>query len=505
MKKNLIQALSTTALFSMTFMSAAAVNPITVTYQNGTTSFPKNTPGTANYVVAVNARVIPPNVPLTFSLTNTAASPGLNATQMTTGASPCSGVNTLCGTTFSLTAGQSCCLALSLSSSTAGNYTLQPTINTTSLTYPAKVSSPTNVTVLNEPPIPLNINAPGVIPIGSSQSNAGTITVTNSSNNRTAHNIKATLPASWISAGVIQNANNCMTILPNQSCTLSFYSPRPATAFTAQAIPVAGDDSTQVMTALAFSMQGFLVYAVNRNGVDVIDSQDSDMNHAGIIWSSNGAGGAQANVSYDIIPGIDQQSTTTTGSPLVSGGSLTTPTFDNMFNASSTAFYTYSNATPSISFTSCNGAIDGQCNSNNIHLYYDQYITNYNSNGTPPFRLTNAQTNLADYAAGLCYQNTNGGVSQGTWYLPAICQMGAPNNFLSCPNSKSSTIDNLVQLDFSNTPATPQYYWSSTELAGDPQAGALVLFFVSGGRSQQSAMSKSSQNHVRCTRTVTFD
>lgn len=140
-----------TVLFAYAYVGHTAVNPITVTYDSGSTSFILGNSGTANYVVSVNPGVIPANAPLTFHLTSARSSANLSATQTISGASPCTNVTTLCGSSFSLSAGQSCCLAFSLTSSQAGNYSLQPSISTTPSAYPAQAPSATPIVVTSVP------------------------------------------------------------------------------------------------------------------------------------------------------------------------------------------------------------------------------------------------------------------------------------------------------------------------------------------------------------------
>lgn len=152
MTTSLIRLLSAATLLTQSSLSlAVGMNLITVTFNNGTIDFSTTSHGSANYVVAVNTGVIPRNAPLAFSLTSTGSSAGLIATQQTSGASPCTGVSTICASSFSLKAGESCCLAFSLTSSKAGNYSMRPRIATTPAAYPAEASSTLPVTVRGAP------------------------------------------------------------------------------------------------------------------------------------------------------------------------------------------------------------------------------------------------------------------------------------------------------------------------------------------------------------------
>lgn len=153
MIKSLFLMLTACTSLMAVFMSFAGVNPVTVSYLSGITTFSTGSNGTANYVVAVNSNVMPPNTPLTFRLSSTgSSSAAFTASQIISGASPCSGISTLCNGTFSLSAGQRCCLAFTLTSPSVGSYSLQPTINTTPPAYPAQASMDNNLVFSVIPP-----------------------------------------------------------------------------------------------------------------------------------------------------------------------------------------------------------------------------------------------------------------------------------------------------------------------------------------------------------------
>ncbi len=66
----------------------------------------------------------------------------------------------------------------------------------------------------------------------------------------------------------------------------------------------------------------------------------------------------------------------------------------------------------------------------------------------------------SSYAAELCNQSTNGGASTGTWYLPAICQMGGSGQGAGCATGLANIDTNLVQFGFGSLSGL---FWSSTE------------------------------------------
>ena len=179
-------------------------------------------------------------------------------------------------------------------------------------------SAVTNVSVDCATPNPttLIVDAMGVVPVNGGP---GTITVTNTGTTDTAFNVSATLPGGWI--GVTQDASNCTAIAPNGgTCTLSFTSTTP---YVAQGnIALTGDNvSTPPTTALAFSLDGYLVYAVpTASTALVIASSDAP---GMVVWSSD----------LVTIPGISETST-------VAGGDA------------------------------CDGATDGSCNTAQIVAHY---------------------------------------------------------------------------------------------------------------------------------------
>lgn len=212
----------------------------------------------------------------------------------------------------------------------------------------------------------------------------------------------------------------------------------------------------------------------------------------GINWASNGGSGTSvANASLDTIPGIADNSTSSSQSPTYSD-------FSTEFSS------TYTNVNPfsASSFASCNGATDGACNTANITTFYSQFVTNNTSNngGTPPFTASAGPTNVTDYAAGLCLQTI---ASYSDWYLPAVCELGY--DILACqpssPNYSQNVQSNLVELNSLNLLTSD--YWSSTEYRLVPRSGVQVSSYASAGASEQFSDSKGTRNGVRCARKLT--
>ncbi|HSB96820.1 MAG TPA: hypothetical protein VLC91_10235 [Spongiibacteraceae bacterium] len=274
----------------------------------------------------------------------------------------------------------------------------------------------------------LSVSATGTIPVNGS---AGTLTVTNTGTN-TAYNVSAALPGGW--TDITQDASDCAAITPSSTCTLSFTSTTP---YVAQGgIQVTGDNiDMPPETALAFSIDGYLVYAV---------SGTSPSAKALVIAGSNASSSQRWSVSSDNISGITETST----------------------------------APPA----ACNGATDGACNTGQLDAFY----------GTP----------YSNYAAGLCQQissDNTGAVSLGTWYLPAVCEMGGAG--ANCVPGSADIDTNLVQLGFGGLSGS---YWSSTESSGAPLSTAWFADFATGGGSSQNNAFKSNSFGVRCARSIIF-
>lgn len=127
----------------------------------------------------------------------------------------------------------------------------------------------------------------------------------------------------------------------------------------------------------------------------------------GMVWGSNGTNAST--VSYDVIPGIGDTSTSLSGAP-------TFAEFSTYFGS------TYVGALGLVSndFSACQGNTDGRCNTANIVAFYDQYQTNHGVGGAP-YTPVAAPTSKAYYAAGVCDAYDSGDYQD--WYLPAICEV----------------------------------------------------------------------------------
>jgi trimeric autotransporter adhesin len=111
---------------------------------------------------------------------------------------------------------------------------------------------------------------------------------------------------------------------------------------------------------------------------------------------------------------------------------------------------------------------------------------------------------VAPSAAIDCNSSTSGGVTMGTWYLPAICQLAGPGGGASCPTALPNIDSNLFQLGFGGLNASPTYYWSSTEDPYSPVNFAVLQAFQAGGGSYQPGATKNYTAGIRCVRSVNY-
>ncbi|NDH08715.1 MAG: hypothetical protein EBY16_03730 [Gammaproteobacteria bacterium] len=209
---------------------------------------------------------------------------------------------------------------------------------------------------------------------------------------------------------------------------------------------------------------------------------------SGIIWSSNGLGADSGNVSYDIIPGIDDSSTSSSAAP-------TYINFTTYFGN------TYTNLNPfnEGDFSACDGNKNGLCNTSNILAFYSTLITNYSVSGIAPFTATLGLSTPQDYyPTGLCKKTI---ATYSDWYLPAICEMGyaGVNTQSGCGSDNTPTLQNIQSNLVDTLNLLNEDDWSSTESSIDPRATVWMQAFHSGN-SVQRLDDKNLQHGVRCSR-----
>ena len=330
----------------------------------------------------------------------------------------------------------------------------------------------------------------------STSGNAREITIT-STGSLAAVNVHYS-PSPALPSGTVITPATCGTIAPSGTCVLTITpgatpSATPGdTAPTPIMLSIAGDNvSTSSLTlnivTYASVYQAGFIYSIDDTTaitgsiggkVAALNDQAEPFIRTGaqatsILWSTNGSGG----VSYDIIPLIAEISTPNDSYSSALAG----------FNSTyvNTVAYPFP---ASASFSACAGGTDGACNSANILAVYNDYITNYtaacdpNSGGSGGCTLSAGPTAPTDDAAGLCSVSNSGGYTD--WYLPAICEMGPASNGTSCPVGGQDMMDNLPSLIGDWAAATPStscpaggsclagYYWSSTQVSGNPRYAA---------------------------------
>ena len=478
MRNMLAYLLPLSMLFSLNSVSFARVNPIDVIYNSGSTTFTTSSSGTANYVVSVNQAVVPNNVSLELHLDPSGASSGLAFTQITAGSSTCTGVNNLCASTFSLRAGESCCLALSLTSSTPGNYNLQPKVSTSPATYSAQAPSGLQISVLkNTTPMlsvsknELALSVTGLtlngLPSGQPRqfeiSNTGDVAVTGINISEPTWPTNTAMTSSC--TDILPAGQSCsITITPGSQSTsncTSGIAPTPSViTLSADGIPPInmsvvilgygciyqdGYIFSMIETPLATSSIGGSVAAQN----DALTTP---------VWGSNGHGPTSADVSYDLIPGISDTSSSSNG----------VPSFADFATYFGIVYSTQLQLTPQ-DFNQCNAKSSGGCNTANIVKFYTYYNTNYGV-GSFPYTPTVASTPTSDYAAGLCYAYHS--ESYQDWYLPAACELSVDNpsrypgrELAGCGTADAPLMQNIEQNLAINGIGGFQYhgYWSSTQ------------------------------------------
>lgn len=263
----------------------------------------------------------------------------------------------------------------------------------------------------------------------------------------------------------------CGDLLPGSSCTLTITPGATPSAAVASAplpslISVSSDNTNTVAANIIILTYGHLyqggyVFAINdavgcSNGSCTASVNGTVLTAANqntdIIWSSNGNGDSSSDVSYDEIPGISQNSTALSGVP-------TYLEFSSYYNTA------YGEQAPfsSSDFAQCDGAVDGQCNSTNILMFYNTVTTNYNPIPSVPVQVP---TSPSYYAAGNCSLPID---EYSDWYLPAICEMGVTadnGSDAGCGTPNTPTIQNiqsnLMPINDIGDDLNERMYWSST-------------------------------------------
>lgn len=551
MNTQLIRRVALLSLGLCTAMDAVGASAITVTSMGGNTSFVTGGSGTANFSVKVDNDIQPKNTPLQLYFMD--KNGGHYASQITSGVSACTGISTVCANPISLSAGQQCCLQLALDGSQLPpkTYILKAFVGTKpdvpnsvyngqASDLPITVTSQplTTTLTISKSTLALSVNNTALNP--ALTGNPRTLAIKNNGT-QPAIGLKISYPNWAVSAPGTTASASCdatTTLAAGGTCTITITPGTNPTTGAANAacstgvapipgiINVTADNapaasSDVVVLSYGCIYQAGYVYSVDDAYADapmngsvggkvVAQTDEASRYPNGIIWSSNGVGSVGTNASYDIIPGIDESSTT----------SLSSPTYDSAqtrFNSTYNNTGTHPFPASSL-FAACNGRTDGICNSKNIMALYDTYKTNYGV-GSFPYALATGPTTQSFYAAGRCRASSIGGYPD--WYLPAICEMGPASNGSGCSGTQNmvTNLPNLLGVENGSgglntaclwgnagslsTNCLAGYYWSSTEYAGGPRGNAWYQYFASGGSSQDGG-GKLGPLGVRCTRALTI-
>lgn len=254
-------------------------------------------------------------------------------------------------------------------------------------------------------------------------------------------------------------STNCTTLAPGASCTITVTPGNTASAVPGDLAPVpitlsVGGSNTNLLSPTVQVLthgsvyQGGYVFSIDdtTSPAGNIGGKVAALNDAspGVIWDSNGNGGAPVDVAYSVIPGIDELST------------------------------------PFAGF--CYGGTDGACNTNEI----TNFLTGVNN---------------AYYAAGACRATMN---TYSDWYLPAVCELGSDAS-PGCAGGQSmqaNLIDNNA-LSVGTLP-TAISYWSSTPSNAAPDFNAWAHQFGIGILAVSSSDFKHGLHRVRCVRALTL-
>lgn len=241
----------------------------TLTFEGGTTSFVAGGSGSANYA-ACAPNQLPPGVLQLYFMDLAGSS---YASQITNQSSACgSAATAVCNHPFQLSAGQCCCLMLNLDGTNlnAGNYTLKAVVgtskppNTGASVYSIEANPlPIQVTSM---PATTTITVPSTFSIAytnaGDSSAAGTLTVTNTGSNA-ANNIQADLSGLTCNTGSVSQTP--CTAQAHSTCNITFTATAPTTCLAAGNIAVSGDNTNAVTTAVAFTIAGYYVFALNNS------------------------------------------------------------------------------------------------------------------------------------------------------------------------------------------------------------------------------------------------
>ena len=240
-------------------------------------------------------------------------------TQMTVGSN-------ICSNPFILAPGQSCLLTLSLFGGE-----LPPRVNTgpkicktqpnTNTPDPFLCSQPSRLDSLNitrvEEKRPILFTNTSLLPL-TAGGQPGNLTITNGSSIMTAHNVKADLSGTALSFNVTQDSSDCDTVLPDETCTLTFTPNSNAVSLTE--IPIRGDNTRTIGSAIVVAepetsalirvTNSPLILTANAIGSLTIKNNSQTLSASGIQ-------------AHSIPAGITQDASNCINTPVPPGGTCT--------------------------------------------------------------------------------------------------------------------------------------------------------------------------------------
>ena len=95
----------------------------------------------------------------------------------------------------------------------------------------------------------------------------------------------------------------------------------------------------------------------------------------------------------------------------------------------------------------------------------------------------------SDYAAGYCYNKTDGGQAKGSWFLPSAVDLKLVFN------NKTTINTAMTAAGGTKIPSTNIWYWSSTELSSNSALGLVLNIGTVGSYTKSYS---GSNNYVRC-------
>lgn len=410
--------------------------------------------------------------------------------------------------------------------------------------------SAVSVTFSNTPPAQLSLT-PTTLSFTAGSSTAQSVEVTNLSDVTTVENLAATIPGG---SSVTISSQTCgATLSPGDHCTYSFL---PGSTVGSTEVTIAGSNTTTPPTTVSINTSAPPTTTISASSTNITMTYPAgDTSSSGSVTITNtGTTNPALNVQADLsgltctepssnitastCPSIAPNGGTCTitfsttsphstvclpGSVTISGSNVATALTEQMaFQiAGYYIFALNSDSSGSASGTSPQGlstavtnnlAFDSSCSSfppYNCHTTWTTAAENLYDGGANTISIigqASASGQLSDVqAANQCNNITSdntGSVTAGTWYLPAVCQMGLSINGSTgtCTNAANTTILNLDSLQFVSLSSGLQLWTSSMGTGSFPTHSFAYLEELSVPSGYASGMQ--APESVICTRPI---